>query len=53
MCEEAEKLGVMLSTLHALVALHDPPVLQAKGRVLFDQVAHDALKEAMRRCREV
>jgi hypothetical protein len=46
--EEARLIGVSLRRLRDLIVLHAPPVIRNGNRVLFDEVAHQALKEAMR-----
>ena len=45
---ETAKLGISLRHLSALVKQHAPPILRAGRRVLFDEVAHRALMEALR-----
>jgi hypothetical protein len=46
--DEADLLGVSLRRLRDLITQHEPPVLRNGNRVLFDDFAHKALKEAMR-----
>jgi excisionase family DNA binding protein len=48
--EAAAELRIPERTLRELVRRHQPPVLVLGRRVLFDDAALDALKEACRRC---
>ncbi|MEJ0047390.1 MAG: hypothetical protein WDN04_15725 [Rhodospirillales bacterium] len=46
--EEAERIGISVRSLWTLINQHAPPILRGGRRVLFDDLAHRALIEAMR-----
>jgi hypothetical protein len=41
--DEAHRLHVSITTLDKLIRQHQPPVLRAGNRILFDRVAHEYL----------